>query len=46
MTVQAQRGGTVRWRTWVVNEYGEGNEAEAVDAWIEEHPDFIDGLTG
>jgi glycine betaine/proline transport system substrate-binding protein len=28
----------------VVNEYGLGKEAEAVDAWIEEHPDFIKSL--
>ncbi|WP_375002909.1 glycine betaine ABC transporter substrate-binding protein [Aeromicrobium sp. CTD01-1L150] len=29
----------------VVNEYGEGNEEEAVEAWLEENPDFIDSLT-
>lgn len=26
----------------VVNEYGEGNEADAVDAWLEEHGDDFD----
>ena len=26
----------------VVNEYGEGNEADAVDAWLEEHGDEFD----
>lgn len=30
----------------VVNEYGEGNEAEAVEAWLEEHPDFVESLKG
>jgi glycine betaine/proline transport system substrate-binding protein len=30
----------------VVNEYGEGKEAEAIDAWIKENPDFIDSLKG
>ncbi|WP_109471661.1 glycine betaine ABC transporter substrate-binding protein [Ornithinimicrobium cavernae] len=25
----------------VVNEYGEGKEAEAIDAWLEEYPDVI-----
>ncbi len=25
----------------VVNEYGEGKEAEAIDAWLEEYPDLI-----
>ncbi|MGY5885769.1 glycine betaine ABC transporter substrate-binding protein [Modestobacter lacusdianchii] len=28
----------------VVNEYGEGQYAEAVDAWIEENPDFLESL--
>ena len=28
----------------VVNEYGEGNEAEAVEAWIEENPDVLPEL--
>ena len=28
----------------VVNEYGEGRYAEAVDAWLEENPDFMDSL--
>ncbi|WP_435199995.1 glycine betaine ABC transporter substrate-binding protein [Janibacter sp. GS2] len=26
----------------VVNEYGEGKEAEAIDAWVEENPDAFD----
>lgn len=30
----------------VVNEYGEGKEAEAIDAWIKENPDFMDSLKG
>lgn len=30
----------------VVNEYGEGKEAEAVEAWLEEHPDFVESLKG
>ncbi len=30
----------------VVNEYGQGKEAEAVDAWLEEHPDFVESLKG
>ena len=30
----------------VVNEYGEGKEAEAIDAWMKEHPDFMDSLKG
>lgn len=30
----------------VVNEYGQGKEAEAVEAWLEENPDFIEGLKG
>ena len=30
----------------VVNEYGQGNEEEAIEAWLEENPDFIDGLKG
>ena len=30
----------------VVNEYGEGKEEEAVEAWLEENPDFIDSLKG
>ncbi len=28
----------------VVNEYGEGQYAEAVDAWLEENPDFMESL--
>ena len=28
----------------VVNEFGEGKEAEAVDAWLEEHPDAFDTI--
>lgn len=28
----------------VVNEYGEGREAEAIDAWLEEHGDSVEGL--
>ncbi|MFI8633134.1 glycine betaine ABC transporter substrate-binding protein [Microbacterium sp. NPDC077663] len=28
----------------VVNEYGEGKEAEAVDAWLEAHPDAYDTI--
>lgn len=28
----------------VVNEFGEGKEAEAIDAWLEENPDFIESL--
>lgn len=28
----------------VVNEYGEGKEAEAVDAWLEENPDAFEGI--
>lgn len=30
----------------VVNEYGEGKEAEAVDAWLKENPDFVESLKG
>jgi glycine betaine/proline transport system substrate-binding protein len=30
----------------VVNEYGEGKEAEAIDAWIEQNPDFMESLKG
>lgn len=30
----------------VVNEYGQGNEEEAIEAWLDENPDFIDGLKG
>lgn len=30
----------------VVNEYGEGEEAEAVAAWLEENPDFVESLKG
>ena len=30
----------------VVNEYGEGKEAEAIDAWMKENPDFMDSLKG
>jgi glycine betaine/proline transport system substrate-binding protein len=30
----------------VVNEYGQGKESEAIDAWLEENPDFVDSLKG
>ena len=30
----------------VVNEYGEGQYAEAVDAWFEENPDVAAALKG
>lgn len=30
----------------VVNEYGEGNEAEAVEAWLEANPDVLPPLPG
>ncbi|TYL45015.1 glycine betaine ABC transporter substrate-binding protein [Nocardioides sp. BGMRC 2183] len=30
----------------VVNEYGEGKEAEAVEAWLEENQDWVDSLKG
>jgi glycine betaine/proline transport system substrate-binding protein len=30
----------------VVNEFGQGNEAEAVEAFLEENPDFVDSLKG
>ncbi|WP_141012479.1 glycine betaine ABC transporter substrate-binding protein [Nocardioides sambongensis] len=30
----------------VVNEYGEGKEAEAVQAWLEENQDWVDSLQG
>lgn len=30
----------------VVNEYGEGKEAQAVDAWLKQHPDFVQSLKG
>jgi len=30
----------------VVNEYGQGQEAEAVNAWLEENPDFVESLKG
>lgn len=30
----------------VVNKYGQGKEAEAVDAWEKDHQDVIDGLKG
>jgi glycine betaine/proline transport system substrate-binding protein len=30
----------------VVNEYGQGQEAEAIEAWLEENPDFVDSLKG
>lgn len=30
----------------VVNEYGEGKEAEAVEAWLEENPDVLPPLPG
>jgi glycine betaine/proline transport system substrate-binding protein len=29
----------------VVNEYGEGREEEAVEAWLEENPDWVESLT-
>ena len=28
----------------VVNKYGEGQYAEAIDAWLEEYPDAFEGL--
>lgn len=30
----------------VVNEFGSGKEAEAVDQWLEENPDFVGSLKG
>lgn len=30
----------------VVNEYGQGKEAEAVEAWVEANPDVLDSITG
>ncbi|ANH39033.1 Glycine betaine-binding protein OpuAC precursor [Nocardioides dokdonensis FR1436] len=30
----------------VVNEYGQGKEGEAVEAWLQENPDFVDSLQG
>ena len=30
----------------VVNEYGQGKEAEAVSAWLEENPDVLESLKG
>lgn len=30
----------------VVNEFGEGNEADAVAKWLEDNPDFVEGLKG
>lgn len=30
----------------VVNEFGSGQEAEAVEQWLEDNPDFIDSLRG
>ena len=30
----------------VVNEYGQGKEAEAVNAWLEENPDVLESLKG
>ena len=30
----------------VVNEFGQGKEAEAIEAWLEANPDFIDSLKG
>lgn len=30
----------------VVNEYGEGKEEEAIKAWLDENPDFLDTLKG
>ncbi|WP_051217797.1 glycine betaine ABC transporter substrate-binding protein [Nocardioides insulae] len=30
----------------VVNEYGQGKEAEAVQAWLDENPDWVDTLKG
>jgi glycine betaine/proline transport system substrate-binding protein len=30
----------------VVNEFGDGKEAQAVDAWLKENPDFVQSLKG
>lgn len=30
----------------MVNEYGQGKEAEAAEAWLKEHPDFVESLNG
>jgi glycine betaine/proline transport system substrate-binding protein len=30
----------------VVNEYGEGQEPQAIEAWLEQNPDFIEELKG
>ena len=30
----------------VVNEYGAGKEEQAIEAWLEENPDFVDSLKG
>jgi len=30
----------------VVNEYGDGKEDEAIEAWLEENPDFVESLKG
>jgi glycine betaine/proline transport system substrate-binding protein len=30
----------------VVNEYGEGQEPQAIEAWLEQNPDFVEGLKG
>ncbi|HLS45113.1 MAG TPA: glycine betaine ABC transporter substrate-binding protein [Ornithinicoccus sp.] len=30
----------------VVNQFGQGQEEEAIEAWLEEHPDFVDSLKG
>ena len=30
----------------VVNEFGEGKEAEAVEAWLEENPDVLPPVEG
>jgi glycine betaine/proline transport system substrate-binding protein len=30
----------------VVNEYGSGKEEQAIEAWLEENPDFVDSLKG
>jgi glycine betaine/proline transport system substrate-binding protein len=30
----------------VVNEYGQGKESEAVAAWLEQNPDFVESLKG
>ena len=30
----------------VVNQFEQGQEEEAIEAWLEEHPDFVDSLKG